>query len=396
MKAILYMHGGSENHGCEALVRTTADIIGNLFDEGVEVFSNAPQEDERYITDTKISFVDSYHKPKKKSFEYLQMAVRSKLFHDRLAYVGVRYKNLIKSFNASTVAFSIGGDNYCYDGKPALLGRLNKLAKKAGSKTVLFGASIEPELLKDKEIVEDLKGYALITVRESITFDALTNAGIDKNTKLFPDSAFTLPCKAPPSVPEGFFNGNTIGINISPLAINCGAEPSLVFENYIALIDNILRTSDMKIALIPHVVWEDVDDRKPLGEIYEHFKDTGRIVTVDDHNCMELKGYIAGCRMFIGARTHATIAAYSSCVPTLVVGYSVKSKGIAKDIFGTYDNYVIPVQELRNKEDLTKAFNWIKLNETGIKNHLKEFMPAYISKAGNAGEAVQKLLEGTS
>ena len=50
--------------------------------------------------------------------------------------------------------------------------------------------------------------------------------------------------------------------------------------------------------------------------------------------------------MFIGARTHATIAAYSSCVPTLVVGYSIKARGIAKDLFGTDEGYVLPVQAL--------------------------------------------------
>ena len=52
---------------------------------------------------------------------------------------------------------------------------------------------------------------------------------------------------------------------------------------------------------------------------------TGRVLLVGDHNCMELKGFIGRCRFFVGARTHATIAAYSSCVPTLAAGYSVKS-----------------------------------------------------------------------
>ena len=56
--------------------------------------------------------------------------------------------------------------------------------------------------------------------------------------------------------------------------------------------------------------------------------------------------------MFIGARTHSTIAAYSSGVPTLVVGYSVKAKGIAKDLFGTEENYVLPVQALKEENNL--------------------------------------------
>ena len=96
--------------------------------------------------------------------------------------------------------------------------------------------------------------------------------------------------------------------------------------------------------------------------------------------------------MFIGARTHATIAAYSTCVPTLVVGYSVKAKGIAKDLFGTYENYVIPVQTLENKEDLINAFKWLNNNKEEIKKHLTDVMPEYIKRAIRAGEEISRLI----
>ena len=58
----------------------------------------------------------------------------------------------------------------------------------------------------------------------------------------------------------------------------------------------------------------------------------------------------------MGARTHATIAAYSTCVPTVVFGYSVKSIGIAKDIFGTTDHYVLPVSGVTNSEQFIESF----------------------------------------
>jgi polysaccharide pyruvyl transferase WcaK-like protein len=73
---------------------------------------------------------------------------------------------------------------------------------------------------------------------------------------------------------------------------------------------------------------------------------------VEDCNCRELKHIISRCRFFIGARTHVTIAAYSSCVPTLVLGYSVKSRGIARDLFGTEVGYVLPVQKLTDSYEL--------------------------------------------
>jgi polysaccharide pyruvyl transferase WcaK-like protein len=58
----------------------------------------------------------------------------------------------------------------------------------------------------------------------------------------------------------------------------------------------------------------------------------------------------------VGARTHSTIAAYSSGVKTLVIGYSVKSRGIAKDLFGDYEGYVLPVQELSSPDALVEAY----------------------------------------
>ena len=71
--------------------------------------------------------------------------------------------------------------------------------------------------------------------------------------------------------------------------------------------------------------------------------------------------------MFIGARTHATIAAYSPR-PTLVVGYSIKARGIAKDLFGTDEGYVLPVQALAQKEDLVNAFDWLYQNAQAQKS----------------------------
>ena len=95
--------------------------------------------------------------------------------------------------------------------------------------------------------------------------------------------------------------------------------------------------------------------------------------------------------MFIGARTHATIAAYSSCVPTLVLGYSVKSRGIAKDLFGTEEHYVLPVQNLENADDLAKAFCWMYNNENQVRTYLQEIMPGYIQSAYLAVKAIAEL-----
>ena len=165
------------------------------------------------------------------------------------------------------------------------------------------------------------------------------------------------------------------------MVMNCENGNNITLKNYEKLIESIIAGTDMQIALIPHVVWAENDDRVPLRMLFEKYKHTGRVVMIEDHNCMELKGYIARCRFMIAARTHASIAAYSTCVPTLVVGYSVKAKGIAKDIFGTYENYVLPVQSLAQEDDLKNAFDWIYKNEDLIRTHLQSMMPEYRERA---------------
>ena len=48
MKTVLYMHGGSGNHGCEALVRTTTKMVKDVSNSDVVLWSQSPSEDIKY------------------------------------------------------------------------------------------------------------------------------------------------------------------------------------------------------------------------------------------------------------------------------------------------------------------------------------------------------------
>ncbi|MCH5248436.1 MAG: polysaccharide pyruvyl transferase family protein [Lachnospiraceae bacterium] len=313
------------------------------------------------------------------------------LFHDPESFMRYRFRDIMGK-NLAPLYVSIGGDMYCYDvsKKEAILA--NRTFNRAGAKTILWGCSIEPELLKDAEVVEDMKRYMLITPRESITMQALKDAGIVQNVKLFPDPAFALePDKI--ELPENFIEGRTIGINISPMIVSYEKEKGIAIANYKKLIDYILHTSDNNVALIPHVVWKNNDDRITLAELYRGYEKNDRVVIFSDMSCQNIKYVISKCKAFIGARTHATIAAYSSKVPTLVVGYSVKALGIARDIFGNEQNYVLPVQSLQNPNELIQAYDWLMDNEEMIRERLKEVMPDYCDRAVGAGDEIRRIWE---
>ncbi len=404
-KLIVYMHAGSGNHGCEAIVNSLCHMIK----EKVKLVSYFGEEDERYSLKELCEIRGERRFENHKAAHVLYYGYR-KLTGDKESFIRYRYGDVFKK-EAAPLAISIGGDNYCYENMLGDLRLANSAFNRRGTRTVLLGCSIEPELLKRKEIAEDLRKYHTIIARESITYEALkeafgkTSKEISEKTDkgmaeavsggcpevlCFPDPAFTLMAKELP-LPEGFALGNTVGINVSPMIQDNEKKSGVTMENYKELISFIIQNTDMQIALIPHVVWERNNDRGPLHELYRAFADTGRVVEIGDGGCEELKGFIGRCRFFVGARTHATIAAYSMGVPTLVAGYSVKARGIARDLFGTDENYVLPVQSLEKKDDLTKGFQWLLSHEKEVREKLGEVMPGYKERALETGKEVDRL-----
>lgn len=384
-KIVLYMHAGSGNHGCEAIVNSLCKMLP----APAVLVTNRAAEDERYSLKGLCSQITEERSIEKNFFVHVWYYLWRKLFHDPESFMRYRYR-AVTGKHAQMLNISIGGDNYCYDNMLDRLILANRMFHKQGSRTALFGCSIEPELLQRKEIAEDMRLYDAIVARESITYEALLTVCEKEKVYLCPDPAFLLETQKLP-LPQGWIEGRMLGLNISPMIMENESKQGITMENYKALIGHILRTTDLSVALIPHVVWENNDDRKPIAELYRAFEQTGRVIKLEDASAPQLKGYISRCRMFIGARTHATIAAYSACVPTLVVGYSVKAQGIAKDLFGTAQNYVLPVQKLSEKEDLIGAFEWLKEQEDAMRAQLEKIMPEYQERAAQAERIIRKL-----
>lgn len=387
---MMYLHGGSGNHGCEAIINSTCHMLEDL---PKLLVTNSEKEDRFYSLEPLCDILQE-RKIADHFFAHVWYYVWRAVFHDPESFMRYRFRKVLGK-NRAPLYISTGGDMYCYElsKKEAIVA--NSTFCRAGAKTVLWGCSLEPELLQEAEVIEDMKRYALITPRESITADALRKAGITENVKLFPDPAFALePEKT--ELPKKFVPGKTIGINISPMIVRNEKITGITFDNYRRLIEHILQNTDNCIALIPHVMWNYNDDRLTLKELYRGYEANERVLLFPDMSCQKLKYIISQCRAFIGARTHATIAAYSSCVPTLVVGYSVKARGIARDLFGSEEHYVLPVQALENPEELIRAYDWMMGNESKIRTRLEQIMPKYCARAKAAGEEIRTLWKQVS
>ena len=379
---IYYFHGGSNNCGCEALLKTITQINKKPAKNNALITFRRGEDINKGIGKYIKYLIKPIDNNSKKTIHMGDVKFDSK---------DLGIEEFVKKIKKNSIAFSIGGDNYCYEEEVTnLLAQYNKMFHKYGIKTVLQGCSINEEAFEKPEVLKDLNLYDMIIARESITYNNLIKHGINKNTHLIPDSAFILE-KEEVELPSEFKKGNTVGINVSPLIKSYTKNPEQIYLNYVNLIKYILEETDMSIALIPHVFWEKQNDLEPLQELYNEFSYSNRICIIKENDASKLKGYISSCKIFVGARTHATISAYSSYVPTLVVGYSIKSKGIAKDIFGSYWNYVIPVEDLNDPNKLLDKFKYIEDNCDEIKEYLKNKIPKYIEPIKEYGSLIEEL-----
>ena len=369
MKILLFYHSGSYNRGCEAIIRTCiAEIKEEISDALIDLASYFPETDEVIKPLVNKIFSQKPIEIKKYSHNWWLASFYFKIFKDESFAHKITFKNIISIINNYDVFISVGGDNYCY-GESSDIYTLDREINKAGKKLILWGASVGQEDLSPSKI-EDLKSFELILARETLTEEVLKKAGC-KNVKLVADGAFLME-KTELPLPEKFLENKTVGFNFSPLVFTKNPQSK---EAAFQLINHILETTDFHIALVPHVIQKGNNDYETLKEFFERYKETNRVFLLPDNlNATEYKGYIARMRFFIGARTHATIAAYSTGVPTMVLGYSVKSKGIAKDIFGE-EKLVLGIDEISDAEKLIAKFEEMKREEQMLKEILRNKIP---------------------
>lgn len=382
-RIMLYNHGGCGNRGCEAIVRSTSALFKDQAE--MSLSSATPDVDkESGLCDVK-RILPSEISPY--SVRRIINSIGFRLGMPREHEVARRYSPITDLGRRSDVCLSIGGDTYCY-GHQEHLQVVNGRLRRVGKPLVLWGCSVEPDLLEG-ETLEDLRAYQLIVARESITEEAMKAVGLP--VIRWCDPAFTLSYEELP-LPQGWVEGKTIGLNVSPLILKCAKDGSRALDAFVALVRHILHTSDHAVALIPHVIWAHDNDLDALRAVKEQFADEPRVFMLDHTLTSEqIKGYIRRLSALVTARTHASIAGYSSCVPTLVIGYSVKAKGIARDLFGDEAGHLIPVQELSGETELIGAYEAMMQRAQDERAFLKNRLPVYTAGRGDVIGAVLAL-----
>lgn len=375
------------NRGCEAITRGLLEIINgthfvNIYSRDLPLDSRI----DRVYKKIRITRCKSNSRIRKLYFKVLRN-LTSDSNSRLLLTVKEDYQYFLDDVKEDKhgVYFSTGGDMFCYDDNSTIY-----LQEYLGGKvpSILFGCSVGEENLTAMKKSALMK-YDLIIARESLTEELLKDKLGLTNVHCYPDPAFVLE-------PESFdldnwIEGNpVVGINLSNfVGANVGLD-TMIGKNIYNLFKYIIDETNYNIALIPHVFWPEQDDREVCNYFASFFQDSGRIMVLETSklNYCQIRYLISKCKFFIGARTHSMISAYSCMIPSLALGYSIKSVGIAKDI-GLPERAVINYKDLKGQKELLDSFVWLCENEKILSDIMRRNIPPYREK----GYQVRLVLE---
>lgn len=231
---------------------------------------------------------------------------------------------------------------------------------------------------------------SVVLSRDMLSKKAL-NELTNKEVSISTDVAFTLPYeKQRYSIAKGKLN---IGINVSQLLWVGGYTEEnqfnliLNYKKYIySIIEWLETTGNYNIYIVPHVVRESKNEHVDFIEndllVSQELKKKYDFITVAPIflDPIEAKSYISMMDIFIGSRMHATIASFSSGVPTIPVAYSRKFEGVFNHLEYCH---VIDGKKLTTEKaiEATKA---LILNKELLEKNLK-------SSEKNIQEAILKI-----
>ena len=174
-KLYLVGHTGSVNRGCEAIVRSTVSLFNKCGVTDITLFSDKRVDDKKNGLDA-VCKIYQTHNAKRYSIKKFISRTILKTTGQYMPEEKLRQWNNMKMVSEGDTVFVIGGDTYCY-GRATANYAANKLAKRRGAYTVLWGCSIEKNLVDD-EMKRDLMSYDAICPREDITYQTLKELGI--------------------------------------------------------------------------------------------------------------------------------------------------------------------------------------------------------------------------
>jgi colanic acid/amylovoran biosynthesis protein len=391
------------NRGCEAIVRSTVGLLRAQFGDIRVLVPSVHIERDRAqwpdAADAGVSFVSAYLPRHARYWVNLQRLPLPAL--KRMGWPFAMPGWLKEQIDGVDAVLALGGDNYSLDYRiPSPVIGLDKLAMDLGKPVILWGASVGP-FEKEPDFVQPVTRHLarmnFVAVRESASYAYLTRTlGLD-NVVQMADPAFTLDTQAVDLAgfrPTG--KNGILGVNVSALIERYKRKEQDLRAEVADFIRHAVREHGLGVLLVPHVNplkgQHAGGDAVYMAGLLARLRDLGSAVTMMPNglNAAQTKYVIGHLRFLIGARTHATIAALSGGVPTVSIAYSVKARGINRDLFG-HEDAVLDTHDL-SLPTLQGRLEWLLREEQALKAVLAVRVPQLQDAARQAAARIQGVL----
>jgi len=438
---LLYGNGPVSNRGCEAIVLGTKRILEREFgpvsitlasfgcDAGTGPSGQSPAGLSGDVRPVRLPFGPPRFSP---------AWARRRLYALLGRSGGPPGTGFLKVFDTclagARAGLSVGGDGYAIDWGHAVVDRLmlmDRRCREAGIPAVVWGASVGPfdrEPGFEARVAEHLRRLELVVVREPRSFGYLRRLGVERNLVLVPDPAFALEPETG-TLPEDcarLLERGCIGLNLSPLMARAatGGDLRRWQEVAVEMVRRLLAAGSPAsstpgkkrrtlqppgglsnrsagVLLVPHVISPDrhagTDDEVLLRTVRDRLDERARALTAvlpRELGAARLRDCIGRTRFFIGARTHATIAALAAGVPTISLAYSRKAWGINELVYGHHD-WVLAPAELGAGTLAARAAELIE-REAEIRARLRPKALALCEHAHDAARFLKVMLSGAA
>ena len=384
------------NHGSEAIVRGTVEILRRTFQEPRIVSVDLLHYPYTQVqeSDEGISHRPLYY-PKPGSCQKLFFQISMGLLTRENAYKLYVRRILPEMQEADAVLF-LGGDGFI--NKPYYPIACAHQALRLKKTAVIWGASIGPfggSSLYRRRVFRHLKMLSGLFVRETATQAYLADNGVSRNVYLADDPAFVMEPEEPPdrAFVEQFPQG-AIGVSLSRLFLRRTRYKDDLERGVYQIIEAI-RQLGRPIVLIGHCVSDNSNDHELLDTLLQN-----NTSCWSDIICLprfmpaaQIKWAISRLHCLVAARTHATIAAFSSCVPTVSLIYSFKGLGINQRLFGGLRHAV--TKEDCSVQAIVEKVEFVLTHHGEIRRILQEKMPDVEAGSMRAGEYLRRIMSKT-
>lgn len=315
---------------------------------------------------------------KRKNLSYLKNAFRfwQETFNDH-----------IKAYKDSDIIIDMSGISYVGDGTRDIWEGLNSftpffLAKIARKPFVRFIQSYGPLERFDVRFFAGVEFRYLERIYSRGKASASECEKIVDSKKVFdyPDCAILLP-KASDEWLTSYLKGKNLIFNdyviLSPSAVTYNIPPSVAKcskEEYVALFANIAKRlieSGEKILFLPHMYSSDKRecDREIAKKVLALLPQGACELVEEDIDPMEAKALISASKYAVVSRYHALVAALSSGVKVVTLGWNIKYE----DLLAYYglESKALDIRR-ESKETLLEAV-FAKLAEYEAESHIKDY-----------------------